>query len=288
MKILVEKKYGHGGKIHSRLRHKFNRIRRTTLGRSSIPFDWSVGVTGRPVFNIKNQFQSSSCWGQAYSSLMQNILKCEDLSAKSAYSPIYLKGGGVAINDGINEAMKMGITSELNVPSIVKTTAGDTCTEAFIEDTTWRTQEMIDDCAKMAGFQVVNVEINPDAIAEAIRDYGGVLWLLEGQSNGTWLGVKPTCPSSHNSNPLWGHYMASLSNVRPQSETQEIDFYQSWGTDIGNNGLQTFDELYINSGYVLDCITFVPAQNAYNPAWWQTFLKVLEWIRQERSQGVNI
>jgi hypothetical protein len=33
--------------------------------------------------------------------------------------------------------------------------------------------------------------------------------------------------------------------------------YNSWGVQIGSGGKQFFDETYINSGYILDCIAFL-------------------------------
>ena len=248
-KILVEGKYGHGGELKSKWKYKLNRLLRPSIGGSTSPFNWSIGVSGKPVYTIKNQYESSSCWGQAFSMLMQNIRDEQNLSAKSAYSPIFIPNGGVSISMGIKEANLLGLTTESNVPS----TQNNDATEAFMEDKSWMTPKMLDDCMTRKGYQVVNIDINIDAVAQAIRDYGGVIMLIQGQNNGTWLSANPK-PPVDNLN-LWGHYMCSCANIRVNSN--QIDFYQSWGETIGNKGIQSFDATYFNSGYIVDVFTFV-------------------------------
>jgi peptidoglycan hydrolase-like protein with peptidoglycan-binding domain len=36
-----------------------------------------------------------------------------------------------------------------------------------------------------------------------------------------------------------------------------IDMYQSWGISVGDQGIQHFDESFINSGCIMDVFTFV-------------------------------
>ena len=284
---LVQGKFGHGGRIHSKLHHKIKRWLRPTLGKASIPFNWKKGLVGQIEYPIKNQFQSMSCWGQAFSRFVQiqrgklGIEKpSPELSAKSAYSPIYAFGGGVELSAGENEAKNIGLTLEMNVPS----TINGSCNEQFMEDTSWRTLPLTQDCLTRANLQVVNVPINLDSIAEAIRDYGAVIFLFQGQDNGLWTTSEPVPPTHTSHNPLWGHYVCSSNNIPPTTDKKLIKYYNSWG-NIGDNGFQYFDENYINSGYILDCFTFIVA--APTPTnWWANFLNLIKWLRNNQPKVV--
>ena len=248
---MKENELYHGARIHSKLYHTFDRFLRPNVGRSTIPFDWSKGVVGKPVYNVKNQFQSSSCWGQMFSQMMRIKLGGDELSAKSAYSPIFAIGGGVNLSLGYKEASVFGLTTEVKVPSLLN----GSCTESFMEDKTWMTAKMIDDCFTRRGWKVVNVSLNIDSSAQAIRDYGCIGILIQGQDNGSWLSPYPTAPID-NSN-LWGHYMCSDSNVPVLINGKKyLKFYQSWGVGVGENGFQYISEDYINSGYIADIFTF--------------------------------
>jgi peptidoglycan hydrolase-like protein with peptidoglycan-binding domain len=52
--------------------------------------------------------------------------------------------------------------------------------------------------------------------------------------------------------------MCSTPNIPiPIKGKKLIPFYQSWGSvGVGDNGIQYFDENYINSGYIYDAFTF--------------------------------
>ena len=161
-----EKVLKHGAKVQSKLTHSIRRFFRQNAG-ASVPFDWSKGIIGKPRYNIKNQDQSESCWGQMFSRMIQIYLNSEELSAKSAYSPIFVPpAGGVNLAQGEKEASVFGITTEKLVPSNLN----GVVTESFMEDKTWMTPKMIDDCFTRRGWKVINVPINVDAIAQAIRD----------------------------------------------------------------------------------------------------------------------
>ena len=251
---LVDGKYGHGAKLHSKLRHKLHRFLRNDVGQSAIPFDWSKGVSGQLEYNIKNQFQSSSCGGQMVSRMIQIIKGGEELSAKSFYSTGFAQGGGMILGTVEDQVLNTGITTEAKVPS----QQNENCTEQFMEDTSWRTNALIQDEITRAGLQVLNVNIDIDSIASAIRDYKCVGWLIRGQNNGSWSGLYPTPPTSNLN--LWGHYMCSSSNVPAITSDgiKRTKWYQSWGTSVGDNGFQYFGSNYIDSGYIVDVFTFVP------------------------------
>src|ERR1035437_942800 len=151
MNTLVENQFGHGAKVQGNLVHKLKRLLRSNIGMVSIPFDWSKGVIGKTEYNIKNQFQSFSCWGQMFSQMVRIFIGGEELSAKAAYSPIYAPGtGGVYLAKGITEAKVFGITTEAKVPS--KNLYGGV-SEPFMEDKSWMSASMIDDCFTRRGWK---------------------------------------------------------------------------------------------------------------------------------------
>lgn len=278
MENLVENKFGHGAPVRWKITHKATRLIRGNAGMSSLPFDWRKGVTGNPVLNIKNQYQSSSCWGQMFSQMIRTISGGDELSAKSAYSPIAYPTGGVVLSDGVKEAKEMGLTTEAKVPSY----KGLDAPEDFMKDNSWRTVSAIKEAATRAGYEVKNIDIDVDSMAQAIRDYKCIGMTIQGKNNGTWTSSKPKPPTS--GGQLWAHYMCSLPNIRPQTKTKELDFYQSWGTSVGKKGVQTFDKEYIDSGFIVDVFTFIPPapkpiDPSDDPTWWANFLKLLNWIR---------
>ena len=284
--MINENNHGVSPVRHSKLYHKTHRFLRTYIGKAGVPFDWSKGIV-RPMYNIKNQYTSSSCWGQMFSRMIQIIQGCEELSAKSAYSPIYVTGGGVNLPDGENEAKNIGLTTEKNVPSVFTLTNNQTCTEYFMEDTSWRTLAMIRDSATRAGYDIVNIAIDVDSVAQAIRDYGTVGILLRGNNNGSWTSAYPKPPQGGGS--LWGHYLAATGNIQPQLGTKWIPFYNSWGTDVGEKGIQYFNEIYFNSGFIIDVFTFQKKQvyQSDDPIWWKNFLNLLRWLRNNQTKVVT-
>jgi len=276
-KKLKEEDFGHGAPIQWDITHKTKRLVRSNIPKAGEPFDWSKGVTGRKIYPIKNQYKSSSCWGQAFSRFIE-IVTGEDVSAKSAYAPVAFTGGGVWLRDGERLAKDIGLTTEKKVPSYLN---GD-APEYFMTETSWRDKEMIADCAKRAGYEIKNIEITPDAIAEAIRDHKAVMFIFYGKNNGTWTQARPKPPLDNKD--LWAHYVVSDSNVpKLRNGKKEIKFYQSWGTNVGEKGFQYFTEEYINSGYIADCFTFIkkekPVYASDDPVWWANFLNLLKWLR---------
>ena len=258
--ILAEEKFGitYRHQLHYKWRRFLRGLKGKKVVKSGTPFNWSVGITGRPMYDIKNQYQSDSCFGQAYSRALQIILGGADLSAKSIYSQCFAPGGGVDIGDAENEATILGATLESNVPS---TTMGD-CTEPFVESITWETPTLVQDCLTRAGFELLNVDIDINSIADAIQQYKGVIMIIQGQNGNPpgWLAPIPTPPQSSNSNPLWQHFLSFTGNIPPQTANFTIPFYNSWGYEVGTQGIQELSETYINSGHVLDVFVVTPFQ----------------------------
>jgi hypothetical protein len=255
---LVEGQFGHGAIHHSRLRHWFRRKMRPTLGRAEIPFDWSNPIPD-PMYPVKNQGISFSCGGQAGSYLIRDLLKTAgkdqgEISAKSMYAPYCAVGGGMTI-DAIETCVGAhGANLEATVPSYDAN--GNPLSEPMYEDRSWETPQTDADALTRAGYTPVSVAIDKDSMAEAIRDYGGIIMLIQGQNGNqpmNWTTATPAPPSKSNPKPLWAHYLWCAFTT-----TTQIAVYNSWGVQIGSGGKQFFDETYINSGYILDCIAFIP------------------------------
>ena len=209
MKKLTESDFGRGAPVQWKITHKAKRALRSNIGKTAEPFNWKKGITKRPKYNIKNQYTAGSCWGQAYSRFVQIQENGEELSAKSAYSPVsYYADGGVAIPDAKKQAYYYGLTTEAKIPSYDKDGKSP---EAFMSDKSWRNKETMTECLLRSGYEMKNVEIDIDRIAEAIRDYGAVIFVIQGQNNGTWLSARPVPPKDRKN--LWAHYACSDTNV---------------------------------------------------------------------------
>ncbi len=247
MKILAENTFGHGGKRSFIGRAIRRGLIRDKLGRSGIPFDWATGVSKRPS-RIKNQGQSSSCGGQAKSYWLELVLGLTEQSAKSVYSPIVYSGGGTTVPALERD---LGSVDEALVSSYQN---GETPSEAFMEDTSWKSIDTLKNAMSKLGWTPVSVKIDIESIAEAIRDYGAIIWEIQGQNNGTWLSNNPKPPVGNKN--LWQHFMCSYG-AGIWNGIKSINMLQSWGEDVGDNGIQHFTEDYIDSGRILDCFTFI-------------------------------
>ena len=242
--ILAEGVYGTGG--NHNLMSSIKSLARPRLGMAATPFDWTTGVkpTDRPP--IKNQNGSYSCGGQAKSYLIGNLLGTE-VSAKSIYSQHASSGGGMFLQDLEKDD---GALYESQLASYEN---GNPPSELFMEDKTWL---ISNPNLSLKGYKAVSVSIDIESIAEAIRDHGSVVWLIQAQNNGTWLTATPKPPTSNSG--LWGHYMCShKAGGFMNNGVRTIPMLQSWGNAVGENGLQLFTEEYINSGYIIGVVAFI-------------------------------
>lgn len=276
---LVENLYGHGGISHSKLRHVWKRLWRPTLGKSEQPYNWNNPVPD-PNYPIKNQGTNFSCGRQAGSYLQRVLLKNigmeqGEISAKSGYGRYCAYGGGMTVDAIETDICSYGANLEASVPSY--TPQGEPLSESMMEEKSYETVVTLQDAMTRAGFTPVNVNIDKDSMAEAIRDYGGIIMLLKGQNGNqpnNWTTNIPSPPVKTNKNPLWEHWMACLF-----TDTIRIGAYQSWGDKIGQNGKQFFDEEYINSGYIIDCIAFLSDKQIISlPATLSPWSQLLVWF----------
>lgn len=266
-KTLVENQFGHGGKktnfivrkIRRWRRGKYDKYRKSLVSGSS-PYDWSIPYAS-PHSSVKNQMSSFSCGGMAGSYLLAIVrflgglvTTMEELSAKSIYAPIAYPGGGTTQQDLETQLCVHGANLESQVPDI----NNGTCTESFMSEKSWITSDISEDAIKRAGYTPLSVSIDMDSIAEAIRNEGGVIMIVQGKNaeGDGWFAPYPTPPSKSNPNPIWEHFVCGFGTQAPLN-VKQIDFLQSWGITVGDRGIQHFREDYINSGYIVDCFTIV-------------------------------
>ncbi len=244
----------HGVVHQSKASIKWARARRPHINRhvakASIPFDWNVGVDNTSGIKIKDQFQSDSCGGQAGAYYLESFFKIP-ISAKSIYAPNVAFGGGMVINVLHEQICAKGANLESAVPSYKPDGTTD---EAWMTDLSYKNETIDLDAMARAGWSVVTVPRNAESIAQAIRDHGGVIWVIAGQNNNTWFSVSPQPPK--NNQDLWRHFMTGLKAYL-KNGIKTIRDPQSWGLGVGDNGFQDFDDTYLTSPYILDCVTFV-------------------------------
>jgi len=275
--ILSENKHGNGA-IHSPIKTKIRRIVRSRVGRSSIPFNWSVGVDSTKGLDIpiKDQGQSSSCGGQSASYAIAIALALskppyKELSAKSIYSDIVYPGGGTTTGAIEKQVINKGVADEALVPS-------QPPTEANLTDRSWENQTNVINALEKAGWRALSVGRDIESFAEAIRDYGFVIMEITGQNgnNPSWLSPYPQPPQKGNPNPLWHHFVCCVS-ARIVNGFNSIDFINSWGDQIGFRGHQFITQEYFDSGYIIDAFTF--ERNILPPKpqdWWSIFVNALQ------------
>ena len=248
---LVDNKFSHGAKFEGVAKQLKQHRDRKYAGFGSAPYDWNQPLVRNYSQPIKNQFGAGMCGGELLSQLLQTYrtvilgLSFQELSEISIYSRNCIKTGGMYLQDLILCAQFGGATlfSEVSTPS--------GCTEQQAQTTAWENDALLKECASRTVLDVISVHRDIDSIAQAIRDYGAVGFLLGGTNNGSWGKVQPIPPASGQT-PDWYHFMCSQTSI-PVAKI--IPMYQSWGTSIGNQGLQQFGENYINSGFIFDCFT---------------------------------
>ncbi len=244
----------HGAVYETKASAKWQRARRPHIdrhvARASLPFDWREPVDNTAGVKIKNQYQSSSCGGQSGSYLLGIKFK-QDVSAKSVYNRFVFPGGGMTVSGLERQICEYGANLEVAVPSYKPDGTTD---ESWMTDRSYLNTTFDMDALTRSGWSVVTVPRNAESIAQAIRDYGGVIWKITGKNNGTWLSSNPQVPD--NWGDTWNHFLCCAgASLRDGEKT--ITALQSWGENVGLNGLQFFTDTYITSPYITDCFTFV-------------------------------
>lgn len=256
---MKEQDFGHGARNINPLRRKVNRLLRQKMGKSSIPFDWSKPFDVRDTIGpitIKNQGQNDSCGGQAGSYFLEvqrrlQGIKEGDISAKSIYGPIAYPGGGTTVTALETQIGAHGANLESTVPSY--DAYGNPLSESMMVEKSWMTPETIKDAMTRAGYTPIDVSRDIDSVAAAIRDYGGVIWEISGQNNGTWISANPKPPTSKQS--LWNHFMAGIG-AKLVNGQKTLIVLNSWGTSAGDSGVYYFTQDYFDAKGIIDVFTF--------------------------------
>jgi len=140
------------------------------------------------------------------------------------------------------------------------------------------TYATIQNAATRMGLIPITVDITMESIAEAIRDHGFTIWVIEGQNGNQpgWLSAYPNTPQAGNPNEIWEHFMCQ-KGAKTVNGLQQINSFQSWGASVGDNGRQYFHQNYIDSGHIRDVFTFVPASSVPPTAsfWWRNFAQYI-------------
>ena len=234
------------------------------IGKSSKPFDWSVGydietLLGHKI-TPKDQGQSSSCGGQAFSyygSVLEEMTNGDvgERSAKFLYSQVYCPGGGSRPRDLCEIAVNQGFGFESGCPSYENGKPGS---EEFMTRSQDITPQSRKEASNDKGLVYASVNCNIDSIAQAVRDNYGAVILVNGQNGKGWFTTYPQPTESRD----WGHFIyagkAKLINGK-----RHIGILNSWG-NIGENGWQWLSEDFFTAlgGYgAYDAKTIVVKKN---------------------------
>jgi hypothetical protein len=233
------------------------------IAQASAPFSWQEGNGPDPalvaLYTIKNQGNSYSCGGQAFSYYGQRLrnVYANDLrerSAKYPYSQVFVPGGGSSDRDLANIAIKQGFGLETDTPSYQQ---GMVPSEIFMERPQDITSTARIGAAKdQASFAYAFPDINIDSIAQAASACLGAVIGIWGENNGTWLSTVPAVAKT----TAWAHYMHV---AQPQIYQGKKGFWspQSWGKTVGEGGWQFITEDHFTAGMIWAATVLI-----YNPA----------------------
>lgn len=248
------------------------------IGFGTPPFDWSMGFDiekelGHKI-RIKDQGQSFSCGGQAWSYLAEVLESLatrtyEPRSAKFIYAQTYQKGGGSTGRDNAEIFVKQGVAREVSCPSYIASEAGgDVPTEAFITHGQDITDAIRTDALKDMSLVYAQVEpANMNEIARALRDSNGIILGIDGQDNGTWLSAFPKPPTR----TVWRHWVYA-GKAKMIDGVKHIGIANSWGVFVGDAGWQWLSEDYFLSGHVWSGWTHVLKTNILIPSFSYNFV----------------
>lgn len=232
----MEENFGKGA-VHDKV--DLRDYKWSDIGAASMPFDWNVGydIETSGAIPSKNQGNSYSCGGQAWSYYMAVLKGGDERSAKFIYSQTFAAGGGSSGRDNSNIVIKQGDSKESLCTSYEN---GATPSEAFMQRPQDITPEAKADATndKALSYAMVNASI--DDVAQAIRDNKGCIVLIHGQNNGTWTTAFPLAPDPANGNQLWSHWLY-CGKAKMIDGKKYIGAKNSWG-DVGENGWQWLSE----------------------------------------------
>lgn len=195
-----------------------------TLGMSTLPFDWNAGFSV-PELVTKDQGLSYSCGGQALAYKGEAETGVPK-SAKFPYSQVFVRGGGSGEASLIKIKVTEGLCDEAVLPSYQN---GAPPSESFMEDSSVITPIVLDNARTNEGVTVY-VNLNFEAMAQAVRDNGGIIIGVYGENNGSWVSGDPLPPKSKE----WSHWLYA-GKALMRNGRRVIGFKNSWGP-IGDAG----------------------------------------------------
>lgn len=226
-------------------------------------FDWSVGfdLSKEVPFLIKNQDGSSSCVGQGWSYYAEALNFKEtgvftSLSPKFVYSRIFLDGGGAYGYKGADIMEKLGIGTELSVPSYENGNVPPG--ESFMELIDSR-PEVMTEALTYRGKNHAYVAQTFDAMAQAIRNQYGMVGGITGSNQGVSLPkgiIRPPLQSE----ALWGHWLYFVGAMMI-NEKKYLKFINSWSDQWGDAGFGYVGEDYLP--FMFNSITLLDLPNDY-------------------------
>lgn len=231
------------------------------IAMGAAPFDWTKGYDIEAVLNqklpVKDQGQSGSCGGQAWSNYGDALTLAFDKnlierSAKFIYAQTFVPGGGSAGRPNCEIVINQGWGPESLTPSYDN---GQAPSEDFMDRPQDITPEARAAARQDTALNYANVATNDiELLAQAIEMNHGVIIGIQGQNNGTWLNVNPQIPNENKA--LWGHWLY-CGKVRLHNGVKQIGVLNSWGTSVGESGWQWINQDYIESQYVFGAWTLV-------------------------------
>lgn len=283
---LVENRYGTGA-IPNKVDLRDKKWGR--LAKAVTPFDWEKGYDveeelakhlNKPDFKIpvKDQNGSFSCVGQSaayYESVHDAFEKgvFTEKSARDAYSQIFYPGGGSSIRSAVSLMVKKGICKESLMPSYL--VGGYPPDEVFVTKRHDASDETRTDALSARGTAYADVKINIDTLAQAIKFNKGLIFVVEGEDNGTWRSKFPRPPAFE---VEWAHAIyagkAKLINGK-----KHIGILNSWSANTGDRGWQWLNEEYINKTFSRDAMVVYDTENdvlKQKIAWYQQILELLQ------------
>lgn len=238
-----------------------------SLGMSTEPFDWETGyiVPKFDQLEVKNQYQSLSCGGQAvayYKALLEETVQ---QSARFVYSHVFAPDGGTAYEALGQFCKNVGSSDETLAPSYQN---GKT-TEAFMRTVDF-TPEVYTKAGTKKSLRYAYMASDIESVAQAIRDNKGCIIGVFGSNNGTWRSENPQPPVGKGT---WAHWLyagqAGIYNGK-----KAIRVINSWGKSVGDKGYQWLTEEYFPNGIFMAWVLTDP-DKVVVPVFKYTFTKRL-------------
>lgn len=258
------------------------------VAHGSLPFNWAIGYDIEEQLKAKtnssfstptkDQGQSGSCGGQAWSYYDAAIeamytSSFEERSARFVYSQTFVPGGG---SDGRTNCDLVKSKGDAREAVLISYDRGNPPSEAFMENHSDITSAVLTDAMKGKALSYAMVPANIDAVAQAVRDCGGVIIGIAGADNGTWLSDNPQHPVP--GDDLWYHWLY-VGKARLFNGKKQVGVHNSWGSSVGDNGWQWIDEAYFTApgAYIFEVWSMLFNPNGVLPMFKHTFNTDLEY-----------